>query len=572
MREIERGRVNVRGRVFSVFVSNLPRWLDRFGLNGIFRKAGRICDVYIPTRSGRKGEGRYGFVRFRNVEDAIRSILLFHGAIVRGNRLHVMEARPKMKPKQIPQRQKGAQWVDDFRPSKRRLEWRQKGVGNFRKGDLVSSSHEDQSLRVSLVGEVNEDNEEWLSRSLVCTVVEPRDLATLSSAIMYGYDPCIKLSALSSFKFLLTFPTEERMEEALEHQTELHQWFIDVKKWGVEECCDSRKVWLDIVGVPPHGWKWENFKKIAELWGLFVSLGKPASANDSFEVMRVLIATKVLQTIDFEFILTLGSCGYRVKVTEAEMVSQVGPKCRFDDTKGKNDIPGFDDIDGSDDDGTCNGVQIQEGEESPESRASSNSNSNIVEDKEPARSNGSSQHTPSRTRTKTASFSQNGYSEELRKVSQHLKLLGKEMSHDESSQVSQPPPGFEVEHQENDSHIQLGAKSDKDDAPIVEGEEIINSHSFAIAPSDNRVSKQGQKDSNVVKASYKKALLQVPSSSTSTDSTSESLVRLAHESLKIGELLGVKVTGDFEAAVSRITKPLKKIKGKGRSALKKRSE
>jgi len=68
---------------------------------------------------------------------------------------------------------------------------------------------------------------------------------------MYDFDPCIKLSALSSFEFLLIFPSEERMVEALNQEEVLHQWFSDIKRWGVEDCCDSRKVWLNIVGVPP---------------------------------------------------------------------------------------------------------------------------------------------------------------------------------------------------------------------------------------------------------------------------------------------------------------------------------
>jgi len=42
--------------------------------------------------------------------------------------------------------------------------------------------------------------------------------------------------------------------------------------------------------------------------------------------------------------------------------------------------------------------------------------------------------------------------------------------------------------------------------------------------------------------------------------------------LQIGEIIGVKVIGDYEATISRITKPLKKNKGKKRSAARKRPE
>jgi len=71
----------------------------------------------------------------------------------------------------------------------------------------------------------------------------------------------------SCFKFLLVFPTVEEMEESLLNHEELKTWFYDIKKWTSSDLCDARKVWIDIYGVPPHGWSWENFKKIAELWG-----------------------------------------------------------------------------------------------------------------------------------------------------------------------------------------------------------------------------------------------------------------------------------------------------------------
>jgi len=114
---------------------------------------------------------------------------------------------------------------------------------------------------------MSEANKEWLQRTLVCTTEEPRDLATLSSAICMGLGPSVKVAALSSYKFLITFLTIEEMQHTLDNQVEIQQWFGEIKKWGSTEYCDSRRVWLSIVGVPPHGWNWENFKLIAALWG-----------------------------------------------------------------------------------------------------------------------------------------------------------------------------------------------------------------------------------------------------------------------------------------------------------------
>jgi len=145
--------------------------------------------------------------------------------------------------------------------------------------------------------------------------------------------------------------------------------------------------------------------------------------------------------------------------------------------------------------------------------------------------------------------------------------MGNEESHDELSQASQPPPGFEGEFFKHASH-----KSLNNNSPLVGSEANLPIPAVYEKDHKHRGSKHIQNDPTVVKPSYKKALLHVPSTPTSSDSTSKSLVRLAHDSFQIGELLRVRVTGDLEAAVSRITKPLKKNKAKARGALKERED
>jgi len=73
---------------------------------------------------------------------------------------------------------------------------------------------------------------------------------------------------------------------------------------------------------------------------------------------------------------------------------------------------------------------------------------------------------------------------------------------------------------------------------------------------------QSDKHDCVRRLNYKEVLAQ-PNSENSS-STSESLVQLAHDSLHFGELLGIRVFGSVEAAISRITSPLKKAESKAK--------
>ena len=206
-----RARVNLENGV-SVYVSNIPAVLDKFGLQGIFNRAGKVLDSFIPKRRLNGTRVRYGFVRYATWNEARKSIQLLHNKSIRGYRIAVNMARINKgtdgtrKPherhveKRIPNtsRIKKKEW----RPVKKK-EWRP-----------VKKQHGNETLP-SIQGQVNEDFLPWLSKSLICTSQEPRDITTLSSAIFNGYGQVSRVYALSGYKFILTYPTEEARDEAL---------------------------------------------------------------------------------------------------------------------------------------------------------------------------------------------------------------------------------------------------------------------------------------------------------------------------------------------------------------------
>jgi len=525
-----------------MFVHNLPNTIDEFGVAGVFKKAGRVSDVYIPAKQKNRRGGRFGFVRFYTNEEARRSIALLHGRRIRGQRIGVFLAKPKRQPYYPSQNRPRTQQ----RKAQLRKEWRRRDKSSLenleKSSNQTQQGDEGQNVYAVISGQVNNEMEGWLTRTIVGTTAEPRDLDTLASAIISGYNPEVKVSALSCNQFLLVFPTEEKMLEALHDQVELGQWFVDIKKWGMEVCCETRKVWLDVIGVPPHGWLWENFKLIAELWGRMICLGKASSNTESFEVMRILVATREMQRIEAMILLQVGYGGYNVYIKEVETISQMHSKSyqcpgnrTADDQSSNNDIPGFEDVDDniSSPDSEGNRAELNQ------SQNNSNSNGAGAEAKETASNNESRQNTLDNSRTKTASFSQNGYSEELLKLNHHLRREGNTKSHEEASENEQLPPGFE----------------------FMKRQEYKEMCTRETQPIEQQVEQQ-------TVAEDSKDIQQASSEGTSSSSTSSSLIRLAQDSLHIRELLGVRVTGNVAAAISRITSPLKKgrkqvRKGKG---------
>ena len=467
----------------SVFVNNLPPELDKFGLKGIFHKAGRVIDTYISWGRKVSSRLRYGFVRFGNKHEAARSIQLFNNKIVRGCRISVSMARtgkPRMRisnPMETKQgrplnQQFGREWRLTSKQTKKSATEEMYPGRQVQRGQVLES----------IKGKVNEDFIPWLSRSLVCTTQEPRDVATLADAIIInGYGQCTRICALSGFKFILTFQSEGDMENALQNHEELDNWFLEVKKWDKYECCETRKVWLEVIGVPPHGWNWENFKKIADIWGFLICLGKPILRTDAFDSMKLLIETDILSHIERSFILNIEDLGFRVHVRELSLsvptIQNVKTSRALvdEDVDSNGEVPGFEDLilsTASKDADARSDREVQhdqiEGSNHPVENRSGirkNSNSNLGKANDDSMLEAQDVDINSDTRTKTAQFTNNECSEEIMMNLNHAlplmtaeeglmindgELVGKEES-------AQEPPGFEIIGREQRSNTLMPA-------------------------------------------------------------------------------------------------------------------
>ena len=116
-------------------------------------------------------------------------------------------------------------------------------------------------------------------------------------------DGCAKIRALSKYKFVLTFQTSEQKEEALKSPGNLSNWFHEVKNWDIYEACVTRRFWIEVFGVPPHGWALQNFERIASRWGKLLCLETPIEDTISFESMKILIEGSSFQEVMGHIIL-----------------------------------------------------------------------------------------------------------------------------------------------------------------------------------------------------------------------------------------------------------------------------
>jgi len=574
-------------RGVSVYVANLPATLDKFGLKGIFSKAGRVVDTYIPRKTTTGGRSYYGFVHYGSFNVARRSIQLFNNKSVRGCKLVVCMARsqkPQSKYRvrdQPTDHQGGAigRRQEADKSKSMRKEWRPR-----------KRQQETESLH-TIEGQLNEDFLAWLPKSLVCTSPGTRDAAALESAILNGYGQCQRIYTLSGFKFILTYQSEEERDEALRNHKELDQWFSEIKVWDRYDTCTTRTVWLEVIGVPPHGWTWENFKKIADLWGDLICLGKPIFRTQAFDNIKILIETDILAFIEVDIVLRLEELGFRVHVREVSYqgvihgANCVSPKSR-EENESNNNVPGFEDLDSHIEivqDKSSLGCDIHnrvvEEQQHYGLKGISDekmiSNSNFTKAIEESGHDFQSGQNNSDTRTKTAHFSSHECSEEVDNLVISSQLLplrtgevlgntkGTGMLNEEV--VAQEPPGFE-------SRINIG--SCHNTKALIEGNLGSQANSQEVSPVEppgfelraeavnTKSSEQRSKrDLGSEQQTIQDNQRETNCSDHSARSGKNSCEQLAKEALRIGQLLGIRVVRHEQAAIDSIVESMGRRKG-----------
>ena len=83
------------------------------------------------------------------------------------------------------------------------------------------------------------------------------------------------------------------MEIALSIGKELLlEHFVEIR-WSEKEICETRRVWIECLGIPHHKWTIDNIRKIGEEWGSVVCLDSKTKMGESLCSTKILIDTCV---------------------------------------------------------------------------------------------------------------------------------------------------------------------------------------------------------------------------------------------------------------------------------------
>ena len=333
------GLKNIEARSFTVFVDNLPPTMSQSWLWQIFYLHGTVTDAFVSRKKRVVNNKPFAFVRFNSKKEALKAIQMMNGTVVRGHTMMVREAKFKrfskeeVEGKRYPERSMMfPNGVIDGRTFKDVVLQKPKGPNNTIKmqenqvirdsrnrSNTVKGKQRDVNEEKTTVvyGEINDDMKEKLSRSIIGETTYPVNVDVLKERLLQEWYTIVEVKPMGAYKTVLTFESVQDKEDALKLGGDcLKNHFADVRDWSIEEFNQTRRVWIECLGVPPHAWSYENFRKIADVWGRYICLDRSTREGTDFTSAKILIDTCVFTNIQQWIYFSVGGTGYDIFIKE----------------------------------------------------------------------------------------------------------------------------------------------------------------------------------------------------------------------------------------------------------------
>ena len=321
---------------YTVFVDNLPTSMTRDWLWQLFQYEGEVVDVFMSRKQRKSSTQPFAFVRFSQLKGAQKAIDSMHGLEVRGSILSVKMAEYKRS--EIQRSDSKKQKIADY-PKDGNIDGDKTFVGQRSFRDVVMGESSRQGLQGNqrvvhkknnddddsskfdktrvVYGETNVEFVQELQRSLVGETLKPLELAVVGEDLMNAFPNIESIREMGAYKMLITFCSMESRDEALNERDEiLKRHFDDIRVWSSEETCQTRRVWVEVFGVPLQAWTPENFKRIGEQWGTVVRCDNRIMQKSSFNSALILMDTCNNPYIQGSVYFSIEGNGYDIFVKE----------------------------------------------------------------------------------------------------------------------------------------------------------------------------------------------------------------------------------------------------------------
>ncbi|MCH81494.1 RNA recognition motif [Trifolium medium] len=323
----------------SFFITNFPEDSSSEQLWELFRKFGRVGEVYIPKKLDKWGR-RFGFVKFKDVLDVevlsrnLRDVWL--GSFkLRVNLSRFGRSDSKDGPSKTASIQRPPAYLEEVQPGR-----------SFRTAVLGATSipEESQVLKIP----VNEALCKELQGSMVGTLAREKDVRRIQTTLFMEGFKTVSVTHMGDNLALLRSSVEGDVERMFRSRKEcLGYYFSELKPWNPGLFAIKREVWIQVFGIPLHVWGEVLFKKIGDKLGVFLDFDEETASMARFDVARIKILSTTWALIDVEMKLevegeeveVVGSLVVPSEASDAEDDGYVaGPENSGEDEASGNEV------------------------------------------------------------------------------------------------------------------------------------------------------------------------------------------------------------------------------------------
>ncbi|MED6176228.1 hypothetical protein PIB30_086149, partial [Stylosanthes scabra] len=309
----------VERKSHTVFVDGLPQDIAKLSLYKIFGWAVTVVDIYVSRKKRRNSNKPFAFIRFDSRGGVERAVQKINGTFVGTSKMTVKFANF----------QRGVQEQEEIK--ERRSVGRdgkeigQQPVLSNKRGGLNVNEGRSQGdvakkvLRERKAIKVQTDptQADLLKRSVVAESINTIRFGWRKEQIAEKWEGPgeVECRDLGPFKCLLTFKSVEARDIAL--RSPGLQWiFFEIRpQWGFTRTL-SRRVWLEVVGVPVHLWSEKTFMNIGKIWGKPVMMDEITDYYLSYTCASILIDSYEWEMIHEWVVLEDGDKKFEVYVKE----------------------------------------------------------------------------------------------------------------------------------------------------------------------------------------------------------------------------------------------------------------
>ncbi|MED6208616.1 hypothetical protein PIB30_047003 [Stylosanthes scabra] len=260
-----------------VFVDNLSTNITNGRLYNIFGRFENVVDIFISRKMRKGTKGPFAFVRFDSNGGLVRAIEKLRSAIIEGRRIIVNEAKFKrgQNDELGDRKQERQDKMHDTMPIH---------VEETRKMTKVKRTVEVQT---------STKMQELLDMSILAEIVEPIKLGLLVKLLDSIMENMGKVECrdLGANKCIPSFESKEMRHKELDDELLLEQ-FIDLRPYCGYKWSHSRRVWIELMGVPIHTWSEDTISRIAmAIGGKLIMKHELTEETVCLGVARILIET-----------------------------------------------------------------------------------------------------------------------------------------------------------------------------------------------------------------------------------------------------------------------------------------